>query len=39
MEDYELERALAYNIMRLEDTQAAGQAAAKKQPRPEFVGY
>jgi enoyl-CoA hydratase/carnithine racemase len=39
MEDYELERALAYNIMRLEDTKAAGQAAAKKEPRPEFVGY
>jgi 2-methylcitrate dehydratase PrpD len=39
MEDNELERALAYNIMRLEDTKTTGLAAAKKQPRREFVRY
>ncbi|MBV9660579.1 MAG: enoyl-CoA hydratase/isomerase family protein [Acidimicrobiales bacterium] len=38
MEDYELERALAYNIMRLDDTKAAGQAARARGPRPEFKG-
>lgn len=38
MEDYELERALAYFVMPLEDTRACWEAAAAKQPRPEFKG-
>lgn len=36
MEDYELERALAYSLMATEDTAAARQALAARQPRPQF---
>jgi enoyl-CoA hydratase/carnithine racemase len=37
-ENYKLERAMAYFIMTMDDTKAAGQAFARKEPRPEFHG-
>ena len=36
MEDYDLERALAYFCMTTEDSVAARTATAQRQPRPEF---
>ena len=38
MEDYDLERALAYYCMTTEDTVKAREATAKRLPRPEFKG-
>jgi enoyl-CoA hydratase len=38
MENYELERALAYYCMTTEDAGRAREATAKRQPRPEFNG-
>jgi enoyl-CoA hydratase len=38
MEDYDLERALAYNLMKQEDTKEAAKALAERRPRPEFFG-
>jgi enoyl-CoA hydratase/carnithine racemase len=37
-ENYKLERALAYFIMTMEDTKAAGTAMVRKEPLPEFYG-
>ena len=38
MEDYELERALAYSLMTTEDTQRAREALVARAPRPAFQG-
>lgn len=39
MEDYELERALAYYLHTMDDTRAAWAAAAARAPLPEFHGH
>jgi hypothetical protein len=38
MEDYDLERALAYYCMTTEDAVKAREATAKRVPRPDFKG-